>query len=79
MSESYWLNESAAKTAENDLLKAEVEVRNSALRWFVAAYDNTYPFREADQHPTDCACLRCARDAAEYLTRTDGKTTPSTS
>lgn len=79
MSESYWLNESAAKQGEIELLRADVEVRNSALRWFVAAYDKDYFLREADQHPTDCECLRCARDAAEYLTRTDGKATPSAS
>ena len=72
MSDGYWLNEAASKQAENDLLRTDAELLRAALRWFVTAYDKDYMFRSADQHPTSCDCLRCARDSAEYLTRTDG-------
>jgi hypothetical protein len=72
MSDGYWLNEAAAKQAENDLLKTDAELLRAALRWFVAAYDKEHPLRTADQHPASCDCLRCARDSAQYLTRTDG-------
>ena len=75
----YWLSESAAKQAEVDLIRMDAEMMRSALRWFVQAYDRESPLRTADQHETECACLRCARDAAEYLTRTDGQETPTTS
>lgn len=65
----YWLGESAAKQAEVELLKADTAVMRSALRWVVDAYDRDNPIRTADQHDTECQCLRCARDAAEYLCR----------
>ena len=79
MSDSYWLSESAAKQAQIELLRTDVEILKSSLRWFVSSYDRSNPMRTADVHETDCACLRCARDAAEYLTREDGKKTPPTS
>lgn len=79
MVDGYWLNESAAKQGEIELLRTDIEILKSSLRWFVSSYDRANPMRTADQHETDCACLRCARDAAEYLTREDGKTTPPTS
>lgn len=69
MTDGYWLNESASKQGEIELLRADVALLKSSLRWFVSAYDKAQPIRTADMHETDCACLRCARDAAEYLTR----------
>ena len=75
----YWLSESAARQAEIDLLKIDAEMMRSALRWFVKAYDRETFVRTADQHDTECPCLRCCRDAAEYITRTDGKKIETTS
>ena len=51
----YWLSESAAKQAQVELLKTDLETMKSALRWFVQAYDRESALRTADQHETECA------------------------